>query len=72
MNPSQQRRRTDHVRAALAEFFRNLALLLFGAPLVEPLLTNGGGFDPIKAIAGGGLGVAVLAVSLYIESQRKD
>ena len=49
--------------AAIAEFLRNLALVLVGAPFIEPLLANNGALDPARAFLGATLGLAMLAAS---------
>jgi hypothetical protein len=58
--------------AAIAEFLRNLALVLVGAPFIEPLLTNNGALDPARAFLGATLGLAMLAASLMLERSRED
>jgi hypothetical protein len=71
--PLPKRRQWDWRRAAggWAEFVRNLALLLFGAPFVEPLL-SGAALDAPRALFGIGLGLALLLFSSILDHERRD
>jgi hypothetical protein len=54
-----------------AEFARNLAVLFFGAPFVEPLLT-GAELDPTLAVRGIGAGIVLLVISTILDIERRD
>jgi hypothetical protein len=71
--PSSKRRRWNWRRAAggWAEFVRNLALLFFGAPFVEPLLA-GAAVDLGLAIRGLVAGIVLLALSTILDVERRD
>jgi len=53
------------------EFARNLALLFFNAPFVEPLLT-GASVDPGLAFRGVAVGIVLLIVSTILDVERRD
>lgn len=62
----------NRVLASLAEILRNLGLLLFGAPLVEPLINPGDAFDQTAGLIAMAAGLAMLSVSLTIDYLRKE
>lgn len=71
--PTMPRPRWQWRRAAAgwAEFLRNLALLFFGAPFVEPLL-SGAPLDASRAFVGLTIGVVIMVASSILDNERRD
>jgi hypothetical protein len=71
--PAGRRHRWDWRRVAggIAEFLRNLALVVVGTPFVEPFL-SGTPIDAVRALIGAAIGLAVLGMSFIIDHERSD
>jgi hypothetical protein len=69
---SRARRRTwRRAAGGWAEFARNIALLPFGAPFIDPLLT-GADLDWDLADAGIAFGLALVVVATIFDLERED
>jgi len=69
--PPRRRWNWRRVFGGVAEFFRNFALLAFGAPFAEPLLT-GAPVDWARAAVGAVFGLALMSVALILDHERRD
>jgi hypothetical protein len=69
----QRRHRFDWRRVAggIAEFCRNVALITFGTPFIEPSL-SGGAINLPLVFGGALLGVAFIVLSLIFDHERSD
>jgi hypothetical protein len=67
------RKRWDWRRVAggVGEFFRNIAVIAFSAPFIEPVLT-GDAINADLAIAGIFVGFAFLATAIILDHERRD
>lgn len=68
-----KRSRWDWRRVAggIGELFRNLSLIAFGTPFIEPFL-SGGPIDPLRAGGGFVAGLVFLTIALIFDHERRD
>jgi hypothetical protein len=59
------------VAGGIAEFLRNLALIAFGAPFVEPLVT-GASIEAGRAATAFFWGILFLTISIIFDHERQD
>lgn len=55
----------------IGELFRNLALIAFTTPFVEPFL-SGGQIEIVRAASGVVIGLVFLAIALIFDHERRD
>ncbi len=67
----RQRWQWRRAAAGWAEFLRNLALLFFGAPFVEPLL-SGAPITVTNAVYGTLIALALFVLATILDVERRD